>query len=128
MYHFLLDPSTITILTCIMQSGWGSVQYVHWRILHGHTLFSCCVRCLLWTFSWQFLLAHATCWKRQDSKWICSTNKTKTTSVWALVPNSPWEVKNDQAHHLYVLASTCRNLSNVCGFVISTDENNDLCW
>ena len=57
------------------------MQYVHWRILHGHTLFSCCVRCLLWTFSWQFLLGHATCWKGQDSKWICSTNKNKTISV-----------------------------------------------
>ena len=74
---FPMDSFTVTILTCIMQCGWGSVQYIHWRILHGHTLFSCCVRCLLWTFSEQFSLAHATCWKGQDSKWICSKNKTK---------------------------------------------------
>lgn len=26
---FFLDSSTFTILTCIMQSGWGSVQYVN---------------------------------------------------------------------------------------------------
>ena len=123
-----LDPSTIIILTCIVQFGWGSVQYVHWRILHGHTLFSCWVRCLLWTFSWQFLLAHATCWKGQDSKWIYSTNKTKTTLVWVLAPCSPWEVKNDQAHRLHVLASSGSNLSYICGFVNSTDENNNLCW
>ena len=70
-----VNSMTITVLTSIWHSGWGSKQWMHSRILHRHSLFSCCFRCLLWTILSQFLLVHVTWWKGQDPKWACSTKK-----------------------------------------------------
>lgn len=71
------NSMTVTVPTSIWHSGWGLKQWMHWRILHRHSLFSCCFRCLLWTILPQFLLVHATGWKGQDPKWACSKKKHK---------------------------------------------------
>lgn len=60
--------------TCIWHSGHRSSQCLHRLILHGH-LCACDCRRPLWTFASHLSLVHATSWKRQDPKWIYSTNE-----------------------------------------------------